>query len=57
MDGGEWNGDGFGVGEGMRKERVKEQQSDCSAGVQSWAGPFVAEPARPAGFRGKTGSI
>lgn len=43
----------------MRKESVKKQQAGCTAGqclgVQSYACPFVAEPARPVRFRGKTG--
>lgn len=30
VGGRKWNGDG--IGEGVRKERVKEQQSDCTAG-------------------------
>lgn len=36
VDGGTWKSDGFGVGEGMREERVKEEQLDCTAG-QSWS--------------------
>lgn len=36
VDGGKWEGDGIGVGEGVRRERVKEQQSDCTAG-HSWS--------------------
>lgn len=36
VDGGEWNGAGIGVGEGVRKGRVKKQQSDCTAG-HSWS--------------------